>query len=143
MTFLISTVLVALTLSFEGCAQRAEPAAAQSGPKAVALSDLVAKPENYRDQQVRVQGRLENAGTNYFKDRRIILRDGSGRSIDVRPWLPLSRPAPSAQTEAGSTLAEFLDRQVELVGKLTMRKEPKRENEYLFEVTSAKVLEAR
>jgi hypothetical protein len=149
MSALISSVVIALTAAVgNSCAQQTahaietQPPAAEQQPKIVAIADLVARPEQYADQPIRVRGRLENAGANYFKDRRIVLTDGKGQSIEVRPWLPVSRPGPSSQTRTAPTLAEYLDRRVELVGSLTRRTEPNRTNEFILEVKSAKVLGA-
>jgi hypothetical protein len=137
----VSTILVALTASAGACAQRPEPTL-EPQARLVAIADLVARPAEYAERDVRVRGRLENAGTNYFRDRRIVLSDAKGQRIDVRPWLPLSRPAPGAQQRTAPTLAEFLDRQVELVGTFVRRKESTRDDEYVFQVTSAKVIDA-
>jgi hypothetical protein len=148
MSIILSSVVLALTTTFGGCAPNAEPAieaqapAAETQPKAVSLADAAARPQMYAEQTILLRGKLVNAGTNYFTDRRIVLTDDKGNSVDVLPWLPLSRPGPSAQTRSGTTLAEFLDRQVELVGSLTPRTEPTRKNEFIFNVKSAKILDA-
>ena len=147
MSIIISSILLALTTTLESCAPQPaavdpQPPTAEAQPKAVSLADVAAKPELYVEQTILLRGKLMNAGTNYFKDRRIVLTDEKGHTIEVRPWLPIARPAPSSQTRTGATLAEFLDRQVELVGSLTPRTEPTRQNEFIFSVKSAKILDA-
>jgi hypothetical protein len=139
MSIAISVVIVALSSNW-ACAQRTEPTVEPQ--KLVTVAELAAKPEAFVDKPVSVRGRLENIGQNYFRDRRIVLTDAKGRRIDVRPWLPLSRPPAQAQAQTGGTLAEFLDHQVELVGSLVKRTEPNRPGEYIFQVTSAKILDA-
>jgi hypothetical protein len=140
MTQLLSIVVVALTASLGACAPQQEPAV-DPGVKLVTVETLASKPAEYVDRAVRVRGRLENAGTNYFRNRRIVLSDGKNHLIDVRPWLPLSvPPSPAAQTESRPTLAEYLDRQVELVGSLAKVEKQQAGNEYIFAVTSAKIL---
>ena len=149
MSILISSVVLALTATLgNSCAPQTERAVEtapqtteERQPKVVTLADLVASPAEYVNQSIRVRGKLQNAGTNYFRDVRIVLRDGSGNSVDVRPWLPLSRPAPSEQTRTAPTLAEYLDRQVELDGSLTRRTESNRTNEFILHVKSAKILD--
>jgi hypothetical protein len=139
MMHVLSAAAIALTASLGACAPQ-EPTVDPSA-KLVTVEALASKPAEYVDSTVRVRGRLENAGTNYFRDRRIVLNDGKKHLIDVRPWLPLSvPPSASAQAETRPTLAEYLDRQVELVGSLTKRKESERGSDYIFQVTSAKVL---
>lgn len=149
MNILISSFVLALSATLSnGCAtastqavEAQPPAAEKQQPKLVSLADLVAKPETYGEQPIRVRGKLENTGTNYFTDRRIVLTDGKGHSLEVRPWLPLSRPGPSSRTQSGPTLAEYLDHQVEIVGSLARRTEPDRKSEYILQVKSAKVLD--
>ena len=119
-----------------------QAAAAEAQPTSISLADAAAHPEKYANKEILLRGKLVNAGKNYFTDRRIVLTDDKGNTIDVLPWLPLSRPSPSGQTKAGSTLAEFLDRQVELVGSMTARTEPTRTKEFIFKVKSAKILDA-
>ena len=136
MSMLISSVVLAVI----ACA--AHPTSTIEPQPVVTLADVVAKPQEYDEKPIRVRGRLQNAGTNYFKDRRIVLTDGKGNNLEVRPWLPLSRPPSSAQTQTGTTLADFLDHQVELEGTLTRRTEPSRQTEFIFTVKSAKIVEA-
>jgi len=148
MSIIISSILLALTTTLGSCAPQAaavdpqQPPTVETQPKTVSIADVAAKPAMYVEQTILLRGKLMNAGTNYFKDRRIVLTDEKGHTIEVRPWLPISRPAPSSQTQTGATLAEFLDRQVELVGSLAPRTEPTRQNEFIFSVKSAKILDA-
>ena len=147
MSIFFSSLVVALTATVGSCATHTDDAgpqdrAVETQPSSVPLADVAAKPEAYVEQTILVRGKLINAGTNYFKDRRIVLQDEKGHSIEVRPWLPIARPSPAGQTQAGTTLAEYLDRQVELVGSVTRRTEPARKDEFIFTVKSARVLDA-
>lgn len=141
MAILLPIVFVGLTASAVACAQQGEPAV-EPAPPLVTVETLTAKPEEYAGRLVRVRGRLENAGTNYFRDRRIVLTDGKNHTVNVKPWLPLSVP-PSAQSETRPTLAAYLDRQVELSGSLTKSQDAQGANQYIFQVTSAKVLTSK
>lgn len=146
-SIIISSIVLAFTTTLGSCAAQTaavdpQPPSAETQPKVVSLADVAAKPNMYVEQTILLRGKLINAGTNYFKDRRIVLTDEKGHTIEVRPWVPITRPAPSSQTRTGATLAEFLDRQVELVGSLTPRTEPTRQNEFIFTVKSAKILDA-
>jgi hypothetical protein len=148
MSVIFSSIALALTTTLGSCASTTDPViapqppAAAAQPRAAALADVAARPEKYAEQEVLLRGKLVNAGKNYFTDRRIVLTDDKGNTVEVLPWLPISRPSPSGQTKAGTTLAEFLDRQVELVGSMTPRTEPTRTKEFIFKVKSAKLLDA-
>lgn len=127
------------------CAQqRSQPAsAARPAPQPVAVSveDLERSPEKFRERPVRVSGRLENEGRNYFTDLRVVLKDEEGRKVPVRPWLPVSLPPrpPSAATGSPrAVLSDFLGQEVELTA--TVRKGALRHfgDVWHLEVTSAR-----
>jgi hypothetical protein len=110
-------------------------------PAKVSLEALEREPERYRDRAVRVTGRLENIGRNYFTDLRLVFKDAAGRTVPVRPWLPLSvppRPA-GAPGPPPAVLSDFLGKDVELTARL--RKGPLRHfgDVWHLEVTSARV----
>ena len=148
MSVIFSSIALALTTTLGSCASSTDPvvaparSAAETQPKSASLADVAASPEKYAEQEILLRGKLVNAGKNYFKDRRIVLTDDKGNTVEVLPWVPLSRPSPSGETKAGTTLAEFLDHQVELVGSMTPRTEPTRTKEFIFKVKSAKILDA-
>jgi hypothetical protein len=148
MSAIFSSLAFALTTTTGSCASTIDsvvapqPPATEMQPKAISLADVAARPEKYAEQEILLRGKLVNAGKNYFTDRRIVLTDDKGNTVEVLPWLPIARPSPSGQTKAGTTLAEFLDRQVELVGSMTPRTEPTRTKEFIFKVKSARILDA-
>ncbi len=82
----------------------------------VSISDMAATPERYLNQSVRLTGTLVNLGTNLFTDRRIVLRDAAGTTIEVEPWLPLESPPGGRAGPA--TLANYLGKKVEILGEL-------------------------
>ncbi|MCS6953931.1 MAG: hypothetical protein RMK57_14305 [Bryobacterales bacterium] len=88
-------------------------------PVKVSIEQLEREPHKFRDRTVRVRGRLENEGRNYFTDLRLVLKDEAGRRVPVRPWLPLSLPPrpPGASGPAPAVLSDFLGKDVELVAQ--------------------------
>lgn len=83
----------------------------------VSVAELIERAGEGTNQRFRVVGKLVNAGTNYFTDRRIVLVDvDSDTSIAVRVWLPLeSYPAQDPNVPQPPTMAQFLDKNVELI----------------------------
>ncbi len=134
-----------LAVSLGVVSPRQQPAASEKPsdqpPEKVSVEALERAPERYRDRTVRVSGKLENAGRNYFTDLRLVLKDAAGRTVAVRPWLPLSlppRPA-GASGRPPAVLSDFLGKEVELVAKV--RKGALRHfgDVWHLEVTSARV----
>jgi len=100
------------------CSAQAPPA--NDAPLAAPLTTVAALVEEAKSGaggRYRVVGRLVNAGTNLFTDRRVVLVDGdTGETIAVQPWLPLEAlPAQDPNLPQRQTLAEFLSREVELL----------------------------
>jgi hypothetical protein len=118
------TVWLAAAGSLDAAAARQEPSASEERPEQppakVSLQALEREPERYRDRTVRVSGKLENAGRNYFTDLRLVLKDAEGRAVPVRPWLPLSLPPRPAGASGAPlpVLSDFLGKEVELIAKL-------------------------
>jgi hypothetical protein len=109
----------------------------------VSVEALASSPEKYLGKTVRVKGLLENEGTNYFTDLRLVLKDQDGDFVHVRPWLPLETPPgpPNSPTRRPATLSTFVGKTVELVATLD-RDTVRRVGEvYLLVVQSAKVVE--
>jgi hypothetical protein len=67
---------------------------------------------------VTIEGKLQNAGTNYFTDRRIVLKDSSGE-IDVQAWLPMTTEPASDSSGKPEALSDYLGKQVVLTGMVT------------------------
>jgi len=63
------------------------------------IKQLSEKPNKYQNKSVEITGYLRNAGVNYFTDIRLVLEDGSGNAISVRPWVPLGVPPPRPGVE--------------------------------------------
>jgi len=87
--------------------------------KSVTVSQLIENPARYSNRNIAITGYLKNAGDNYFTGLRLILEDGKGGSITVRPWAPLevppSRPGP-VKRERPRVMSDFLNRQLKLKG---------------------------
>ncbi len=67
---------------------------------------------------ITLDGKLQNAGTNYFTDRRIVLRDLKGE-IHVQAWLPLTASEPETGDDKPEVLSDYLGKQVRLTGMVT------------------------
>lgn len=65
-----------------------------------------------------LEGKLQNAGTNYFTDRRIVLKDSKGE-IDVQAWLPLTAAEPSSGSDKPEVLSDYLGKHVVLTGMVS------------------------
>jgi M6 family metalloprotease-like protein len=108
--------------------QRAAPPAgsrdtapAESQPLDVTVAALQNDPAAYAGKLLKVDGTLDNAGKNYFTDRRLVLRQAEGGgSVPVQwPGLPLEVPRPpGASTSRPATLSDYLGQKVEVVGVL-------------------------
>lgn len=109
-------------------------------PVKVSIEQLEREPEKFRDRTVRVRGKLENEGRNYFTDLRLVLKDDAGRKLPVRPWLPLSLPPrpPAASGPPPAVLSDFLGKNVELVARLRKGTLRRFGEVWHLEVTSAR-----
>ena len=105
------SVLAVLGFPIDGC--ELNDARADTGGEVVAsVQSLVEHEDEYLGKVIRVTGKLENIGKNYFTDLRVVLRDCryDNTMVYVRPWLPLELPpaAPGAPQKRPVTLTEFL-----------------------------------
>jgi len=115
-------------------------------PAQVALKELAAQPSRRLKTTVQVTGILENQGTNYFSDLRVVLKDAEGGFIHVRPWLPLSLPprppapqAPSGPGKRPDVLSDFLGKRVELTGVVEKGNLRRAGEVYYLEVQAARL----
>jgi M6 family metalloprotease-like protein len=106
---------------------------------ALSIAEIRSHPERFLGRPVRVTGRLLNAGTGYFKDRRIVLEDAAGNEIDIRPWLPLEVP-PGLKGQPA--LSSYLDKRIEVVGELE-RTTVEGQEAFVLTVDSAEVVPPR
>ncbi len=94
----------ALSVAMSACAVARELPAGQVAPAAGEI--------------VSVEGRLENAGTNYFTDLRLEVADAKAGRILIQPWLPRSVAPGPAQQPAPITQADYLGRAIRIRGVL-------------------------
>ena len=95
---------------------------AQPVPGKVTPTELLSKMQELVGRPVTVEGTLTNAGTNYFTDLRVVLKDSKDASegVLVQPWLPVSLPPHQSSADASTpTLAEYLGKKVIIKGVLT------------------------
>jgi len=98
----------------------AQAAAAQAAPRPVALAALAANPAGWAGKRVIVVGTLENVGTNFFTDRRIVLKDSSGVFVDAAMPAPISvAPGPiGSPPPSFPALSDFLGERIEFTGEV-------------------------
>jgi M6 family metalloprotease-like protein len=114
------------------------PAVAMHGSDRISIKALLSSPASFVDATIRVEGFLKNETPNYFRGRpKLTIRDSEGNVISVSPWLPREIP-PGPHGQGPPVLAEFLDREVELTGRLKAQPSPDR---YIFQVESARILQ--
>lgn len=109
---------------------------APQSPESFSIEELQKAPETYLNRPLRLTGRLLNLG-EYFKNRRIVLQDSEGNTIDVRSWLPLEAPPGSRGTT--KTLASYLGKKIEVVGELE-RVSGDNEQTFILDIDSAQVV---
>ena len=132
---LIATIMVTVSVA---CAT-AQLAAGQQTQ--VTVSELTAKPGSFEGTDVKVIGKLTSEGNYFSRSRKFLLVDDDvqERRVEVTAWLPLSAPPPRSDTDKQpTTMADYLDKRVELRGCLRRRAESPRE--WRFEVKSARIV---
>ncbi|WP_426421759.1 hypothetical protein [Bradyrhizobium genosp. A] len=95
-----------------------------SGPtdsaQALTPSQVIRNKDRLLNNNLVVEGVLENAGTNYFTNSRLVIKQpGSDESVIVRLKTPLEvqRP-PKDQQSAPPTQADYLGKKVKIQGVL-------------------------
>lgn len=105
--------------------------------KNVSVNELLQFPLAHISEAVVVQGLLRNEATNYFRDPlNLKLRDRHGGELAVIPWVPKERP-PGPRGTGPPVLSEFLNHEVELIGRL----EEVHPHKYALRVESARTLD--
>lgn len=113
----------------------------------VSIRELIEKGETLLGKRIRVAGKLENIGKNYFTDLKVVLKDPdheNGDFIYVRPWLPLEfppGPPGSRAQEKPETLSQYLGQTVELTAVLKNALLKHVGEVRLLEVESAQIVE--
>jgi len=87
----------------------------------VSISDILGNPSDYVGEEVVLRGLLYNAGTNYFTDLSIVLKDSVGDEIGVLSWLPLEFPPAPEGVTSSPRQSDFLDKTVQLTGEVQLR----------------------
>jgi hypothetical protein len=138
---LTAWVLVGILASVCAAAPRTEQRQAEA--PLVTVEALASSPDQYLGKTVRVKGTLENQGTNYFTDMRLVLKDAEGHFVHVRPWLPFETPpaAPNAPGRRPDTLSRYLGKTVELLAAVDRDTVRRLGEVHLLVVESAKVVE--
>lgn len=141
-------LVIVFTLAFvfpapmcAGCQLKKSAQEEESALK-LSVKSVAENPEKYFRKIVRLSGRLENQGKNYFTDLRIALRDDEGNYVYVRPWVPYELPpSPPGHTDRKPpVLSQYLGKTVELTGVLDRGTLKKVGEVYLLVVRTAKVV---
>lgn len=106
-----------------------------------AIKQLAEKPNKFENKSMEITGYLRNAGVNYFTDIRLVLEDGLGNSISVRPWLPLEVPPPRPGMEKRprpKMMSDYLGKRVTIKGLWQSEEE-----KHILMVDEAVVLETK
>lgn len=114
------------------------PTSSTLGPTKVRIRDLTANPSHFVDVLIRVEGMLRNDAPNYFVGQlKLTLSENDNNTLPVAPWLPREIP-PGPHGQGPPVQSDFLDRRVELTGRLKMNPIA---DHYIFQVESAKILQ--
>ena len=115
-------VAAAITLAVAVFAVAGGDAPAPGAADAITPSEALADSKVEKGAVVKVEGTLENAGTNYFTDRRLVLKevDGEGE-INVQAWLPMTAQPSTDPSKRREVMSDFLGKKVILTGKVTQQ----------------------
>ncbi len=107
------------------------------------IGEVAADPASFEDRELKLAGRLDNEGENYFTDLRVVLRDDEGALLHVWPWLPTSLPPapPGATGKRPEVLSDYLGKKVELTAKIERRHLRSVGEAFVLVVEEAKVLD--
>ena len=136
-------VFALVLAGFAGSAWAAETPSAKDSNALVTVESLATESQRHLGRTVRVRGTLQNAGSNYFTDLRVELRDEKGHSVAVEPWLPTSLPPGPKRpgVTPPRTLSTFLGKQVELVAELQHGERQKAGVGYFLKVKAAELVQ--
>ncbi len=141
----LCALLLTLAASGPACGAQRQPVAGSDSATAVkvSLQSLASDPQRYVGTTVQVSGTLDNAGSNFFTDLRVRLRDDEGHSIAVRPWLPTAvLPGPKRPgVTPPPTLSKYLGKQVDLTAVVEHGELPRTAEGFYLDVQSAEIVE--
>jgi hypothetical protein len=110
-------LIVCAAAPLMACAASAQNAAE---PKNLTPSEVVQNQAKFLNKELVVEGTLQNAGTNYFTNSRLVLKQADSPDVlVVKMHLPLEvfRPASDAQNSP-ATPSDYLGKKVKLKGVL-------------------------
>lgn len=125
----------------EGAA--AEAPAREGEDRGPSLAEVAADPAAFQERELRLVGRLDNEGENYFTDLRVVLADDEGAVLPVSPWLPTALPPapPGATGRRPEVLSDYLGKRVELTGKVERRRLRSVGEAFVLVVETARILD--
>jgi M6 family metalloprotease-like protein len=140
------TIHARLIISSTVCNQPSIPnvgAAPPGGGASVATRSTVAAvnqlPDSFTHKVVQLFGVIENVGSNYFTDQRLVLTDQTGRSIPVQLSAPVEVPPAQTirqQKHNPKTISSYLDKPVIVTGSVDVTDVKGQGKSYVFRVTN-------
>lgn len=139
---LLSTVAFVSGSSLAGVCPQRKSDVDEKTSLPVSVKSVAENPQQYLKKTVRIRGRLQNQGKNYFTDLRVVLTDDQGNQVYVRPWLPTELPPspPGYRGKRPDVLSNYLGKKVELTAILDQGTLKKVGKVYLLRVKSARVV---
>jgi M6 family metalloprotease-like protein len=113
-------------------------------PPVVTLGEIAKNPQDFEGRTLTIQGVVENRGTNYFRDRRLVVTDNRGTDLRVGTTkIPFETPPGSLESadKPPETVATLLGKSARLVGRI--RRDPARPGAFVFDLESATVTAPR
>jgi hypothetical protein len=89
-------------------------------PPSLTPSDVVQNQTKLLNKQLVVEGTLQNAGTNYFTNSRLVLKQSDSTDVlVVKLRVPLEIPRPANDTQnSPATASDYLGKKVRIKGVL-------------------------
>jgi len=119
----------------------AEPPPGAVRPPRASVKAVAQDPAAWLDKEASLSGTLENRGSNYFTDLRVVLRDDEGHVLAVKPWLPVSVPPGPGPGPRPRTLSQYLGKKVDLLATLRRGELRNAGTSYYLEVKEARTLD--
>jgi len=113
--------------------------------KTPSIENVTKNPVLYFDSLVTISGTLINAGKDYFKDLRLVLKDSAGSTLKVLPWLPVEvPPVQNPSIPRPKILSDYLNKKVTLKGYLRQDKTSQVNILiYYFEVKEVEIIQTK
>ena len=102
------------------------------------LAAVNQSPDSFTHKLVQLSGVIENVGSNYFTDQRLVFTDQTGRSIPVQLSAPVEVPPAQTiqqQKHSPKTVSSYLDKPVVVTGSIDVTEVKGQGKTYVFRAT--------